>query len=68
MVARSGMANARKEPSNVPSRSYFCAKVTMQQSGEALRVLHAGKQALASGSVHVCSEVALKEPSLTVIQ
>jgi hypothetical protein len=68
MLARSGTANTRKEPSNVPSRSYFCAKVTMQQSGDALRVLHAGKQTLPSGSVGVCSEMASKERSLTVIQ
>jgi hypothetical protein len=68
MLARTGAANARKEPSNVSSQSYFCAKVTMQQSGEALRVLHAGSQALPSGSVRVCSELASKEPSLTVIQ
>jgi hypothetical protein len=68
MLARSGTGSTRKEPSNVPSRSYFCAKVTMQQSGEALRVLHAGSQALPAGSVGVCSEMASKEPSLTVIQ
>jgi hypothetical protein len=68
MLARSGTANARKEPSNVASHSYFCAKVSMQQSGEALRVLHAGSEALPSGSVGVCSEMTSKEPSLTVIQ
>ena len=68
MFARSGTANARDEPSNVSSRSYFCAKVTMQQSGEALRVLHAGRQTLPSGSVGVCSEMASREPSLAIIQ
>jgi hypothetical protein len=68
MLARTGAANARKEPSDVPSRSYFCAKVTMQESGDALRVLHAGSQALPPGSVGICSEMASKEPSLTVVQ
>jgi hypothetical protein len=68
MLARSGTLKPREEPSNVPSHSYFCAKVTMQESGEALRVLHAGRQALPSGSVGVCSEIASKEPSLTLIQ
>lgn len=68
MLARSGTPSARKEPSNVPSRSYFCAKVTMQQSGEALRVLDAGAQALPSGSVGICSEMASKQRSLTLIQ
>lgn len=68
MLARTGTANARKEPSDVPSRSYFCAKVTMQQSGEALRVLHAGTQALPPGSVGICSEMEAKDHSLTLIQ
>lgn len=68
MLAHSGTANARKEPADVPSRSYFCAEVNMQQAGEALRVLHAGKQALPAGSVGICSEMASKQPSLTIIR
>lgn len=67
MLTRSGAANVSKEPWNVPSRRYFCAKVTAQQSGEALRVLHAGSQALPPGSVGVCSEMASNDHSLPVI-
>jgi hypothetical protein len=56
------------EPSSLPSRSYFCAKVMMQRSGNALRVLHAGKQALPPGSLGVCSEMAAREPSLPILR
>lgn len=67
MLDRSTSGSRDSEPSSLPSRSYFCAKVMMQRSGEALRVLHAGKQALPPGSVGVCSEMAGKEPSLSIL-
>ncbi len=42
-------------PNEISSKSYFCAKVTMQQSGSALRVLNAGSRKLPGGTVVVCS-------------
>ena len=68
MLNRSKLPSGAAEPSSLPSRSYFCAKVVMERSGEALRVLHAGKQALPAGTVGVCSEMAAKEPSLPVLR
>lgn len=56
------------EPKNVSSRSHFCARVQMQQSGEALRVLHAGRTTLPRRSVGVCSQMAAREPSLRLIR
>ena len=68
MLSRSASGSAKPEPSSVPSHSYFCAKVLMQQSGEALRVLHAGTHALPPGTVGICSEMATKEPSLPIVR
>jgi hypothetical protein len=51
----------------ITSNGYFCARVTAQQSGEAIRVLHAGTYKLPQGSVVVCSEAIAKNPSLTLI-
>jgi hypothetical protein len=41
-------------PDEVSSKGYFCAKVTLQQSGNALRVLHAGSHELPAGTVILC--------------
>ncbi|HVZ83871.1 MAG TPA: hypothetical protein VG893_09360 [Terracidiphilus sp.] len=38
----------------VPSKGYFCAKVTLEQSGDALRVMNAGSHKLPKGTVIVC--------------
>ena len=43
-----------KSPDEVSSRGYFCAKVVMQQSGDAFRVLHAGNSKLPEGSIITC--------------
>ena len=51
----------------ITSNGYFCAKVTLQQSGEALRVLHAGRYKLPQGSIVVCSDAVAKNPRLPVI-
>ncbi len=67
MLTRSKSDTNASEPSSLPSRSYFCAKVMMQSSGEALRVLHAGRQSLPPGTVGVCSEMMAKEPALPVL-
>lgn len=67
MLEKLGAGYEGAEPSSLSSRGYFCAKVIMQRSGEALRVLHAGTQALPRGSVGVCSSMVAKEPSLPVL-
>jgi len=38
----------------VTSKGYFCAQVTIQQSGNALRVMHAGSYMLPKGAVVIC--------------
>jgi len=44
------------DPDEISSKGYFCAHVTMQQSGKSFRVMHAGSHALPRGSVVVCPE------------
>lgn len=68
MLPGTAAANRRSKPKSVSSRSHFCAKVQMQQSGDALRVLHAGRGTLPARSVGVCSEMAAREPSLEMIR
>jgi hypothetical protein len=41
-------------PDEISSRGYFCAKVTIEESGNALRILHAGSQKLPEGTVILC--------------
>ena len=48
---RSPDDNGRDED-EIRSNGYFCAKATLQQPGEALRVLHAGTYKLPQGSDH----------------
>jgi hypothetical protein len=43
-----------RDPDEISSNGYFCAQVTIQQSGNALRVLHAGSHKLPKGSVVIC--------------
>jgi hypothetical protein len=43
-----------RNPDEISSRGYFCAKVMVEQSGEALRILHAGSQKLTKGTVVIC--------------
>jgi hypothetical protein len=50
---RAGDNNTR-DPDEISSNGYFCARVTMQQAGNALRVLHAGSRKLTKGSVVIC--------------
>lgn len=51
----------------ITSNGYFCARVTLQQSGEALRVLHAGNSRLPFGSVGICSEFIASNPHLPMV-
>jgi hypothetical protein len=41
-------------PDEISSRGYFCAKVSVEQSEKALRILHAGSQKLPEGTVIRC--------------
>ena len=41
-------------PDEISSQGYFCAKVTVEQSEKALRVLHAGSHTLPAGTVMLC--------------
>ena len=43
-----------KDQDEIASKGYVCAKVTMQQAGRAVRVLHAGDRKLPSGTVVLC--------------
>jgi len=43
-----------KNYDEIPSRGYFCAKVTIEQSDKALRILHSGSQKLPQGTVILC--------------
>lgn len=38
----------------ISSNGYFCARVTIQQSGNALRVMNAGSRTLPAGTVVIC--------------
>lgn len=43
-----------RNPDEISSQGYFCARVSVQQAGDAIRVLHAGHLALPKGSVILC--------------
>ena len=43
-----------RNPDEVSSRGYFCAKVMIEEANGALRILHAGSQKLPRGTVMVC--------------
>jgi hypothetical protein len=51
-----------KDADEISSKGYFCAKVMMQQSGNALRVLHAGARTLPSGTVIICPQIQVPAP------
>lgn len=44
------------EPDRIASSGHFCARVTIEQSGDALRILHAGSGTLPEGSVVLCPD------------
>lgn len=41
-------------PDEISSKGYFCARVTMQSAGSALRIMHAGGRTLPKGTVIIC--------------
>lgn len=54
MVAHRAPGDKRRDPDEIFSRGYFCAKVTLQESSSAVRVMNAGSQPLPEGTVIVC--------------
>jgi len=54
MLAHRRVGDSTRDPDQISSKGYFCAQVTMQQSGDALRVLHAGNYKLPKGTVIIC--------------
>ena len=44
-------------PDEISSRGYFCAKLTIEQSDKATRILHTGSQKLPGGAVIFCPVV-----------
>jgi hypothetical protein len=71
MLARRQPWDVGTNPDNISSRGYFCAKVTMQKSGDALRVLYVGNYnplnwsyKLPNGAIMVCPNKAMGQPYL----
>jgi len=69
------LANRQPENSNpddpnanhdyISNFRYFCAKVTIEQTGKALRILHAGSHELPKGSVVLCPASLANPPAIT---
>lgn len=55
MLAHRRVGDNSRDPDEISSKGYFCVHVTIQSSGDALRVLHAGSHKLPKGSVVICS-------------
>lgn len=67
MLAHRGPGDHGRNPDEISSNGFFCARVTLQQSGNALRVMHAGSRTLPTGTVIVCppahpESTAFKQP------
>jgi hypothetical protein len=54
MLAHRGPKDQGRNPDEISSHGFFCARVMVQQSGSAFRVLNAGSQKLPAGTVIVC--------------
>lgn len=54
MLTHRRVGDSARDPDEIRSNGYFCVHVTMQESGNALRVLHAGSRTLPKGSVVIC--------------
>ncbi len=55
MLTHRPPADRSSDPDEISSEGYFCAKVTVQQSGAATRILYAGTHKLPKGTVVICS-------------
>jgi hypothetical protein len=43
-----------RNPDEISSKGFFCARVMLQQSGDAIRIMHAGSHKLPEGTVIIC--------------
>ena len=55
MLSHRRPGDESRDPDRISSKGYFCVSVSMEQSGDNLRILHAGSHQLPAGSVVVCS-------------
>jgi hypothetical protein len=60
MLRRRAPADHATDPDEISSGGYFCAHVTAQESGDALRIMHAGDATLPRGSVIICPKASRK--------
>lgn len=54
MLAHRRPGDPGQDPDEISSNGYFCAQVTVQQAGDAYRVMHAGAYKLPKGTVIIC--------------
>jgi hypothetical protein len=54
MLAHRRPGDGAQTPDEISSKGYFCAQVTVEQSGNALRVMNAGSHKLPKGTVIEC--------------
>lgn len=54
MLAHRRPGDDGRDPDEISSDGYFCARVTIQVSGDAIRVMHAGRHTLPKGTVVLC--------------
>jgi len=56
MLAHRSPDDHGSNPDEISSKGHFCAKATLQRSGDAIRILHAGQHTLPTGTVVICSQ------------
>lgn len=55
MLAHRRPGDEGRDPDRISSKGYFCVSVSMEQSGDNVRIIHAGDHQLPAGSVGFCS-------------
>ncbi len=58
MQSHRGPGDNGRDPDRIASGGFFCAKVMVERSDNALRILHAGSHKLPEGTVIVCPDAA----------
>jgi hypothetical protein len=49
-----GPGDDGRNPDEISSRGYFCAKLMIEESGKAVRILHSGSEKLPRGTIILC--------------
>ncbi|HEU5352329.1 MAG TPA: hypothetical protein VFU55_12090 [Terracidiphilus sp.] len=57
MLAHRRPGDDSHNPDEISSKGYFCARVVVQQSGHAIRIMHAGSEKLPQGTVMLCPQI-----------